>query len=292
MPLRIAARIAIAAALLAVPAASQAAGVVTPSSVTAVRVVPAGETVNLSLHCPRTAVALNGAVRQKAAGTTVRRSAPGQGAGDWSFTLAAAPGSKARRASAVLRCVQLTLPVGTSRARLGVRTRGNPAVVIPAGGSTAVQLRCGAGWLGTGYGLDAGTSDDVRLAAVVPVARGWNFNVENIGSAPVTAGVTVRCLKRTVPARSGGAPTELRFRVTRPAGPTSLGPRKTSFARTCDPGQFSLATGSIVDALDSIELDASGPIRQGWGRWSFRHASGGDHVRTFLVCLSRGSTFH
>jgi hypothetical protein len=291
MPFRAAARISIAATLLALPGSSHAAGVVTPSSATAVAVVPAGATVGMDLQCPRPAVALNAAVRQKGAGVTVRRSAPGQDAGDWSFRLAAAPGSNARRASAVLRCVELTLPIGTSRARLGVRTRSRPDIAIPAGGSAAAQLRCGAGWIGTGYGLDAGTSDDVRLASVVPVARGWDFKLENTGSAPVTAGVSARCLRQTVTARRGGAPTELRFRVTRPARPASVGPGSTSFARSCGPGRFSLATGSIVDALDSIELDASGPIRKGWGRWSFRHASGGDSVRTFLVCLSRGSTF-
>jgi hypothetical protein len=291
MPYRIAARLALIVALFAVPASAHAAGVVTPSSVTAVTVVPAGDTANMSLHCPSPAVALNGAIRQKGAGVTVRRSLPGSDAGGWRFRLAAAPGANARRVSAVLRCVQLTLPIGTSGARIAVRTRSMP-VPIPPGGTASVRLRCGRAWLATGRGLDAGTSDDVRLASVVPSAHGWDFVVENVGSAAVSATVSARCLKRSVAARRGGEPTELRFRVTRPAGPASVGPGTASFAHSCGPGRFSLATGSIVDALDSIELDASGPIRKGWGRWTFRNASGGDDVRTFLVCLSRGSSFN
>jgi hypothetical protein len=47
-----------------------------------------------------------------------------------------------------------------------------------------------------------------------------------------------------------------------------------------------------VDPRDAIALAAGGPVRSQRGRWTFRHASGGDRVRTFLVCLSTSSGFN
>ena len=44
-------------------------------------------------------------------------------------------------------------------------------------------------------------------------------------------------------------------------------------------------------ATDTIELSNSGPGRLDWGRWTFRGASTSQTVRTFLVCLARGSGF-
>jgi hypothetical protein len=288
MPKRVAVCISLNIALLAVPGGALAAEVVKPSSVTADVVVPAGGTSTVRLECPSPAVALSGAVRQMGPAVTLRRSTPGLGANDWRFRLAA-DGTGGRRVSAVLRCVRLAVPAGLSGTRLDVKTRSRPSVVIPAGGTAAAQVRCGPAWLATGYGLEAGTSGSVRVASAVPVAHGWDFVLENVGAAPVTAGVSARCLRQTV--RSGGA--ELRFRASRPSRRNTLGTRRSpAFAHGCGAGRFSLATGVILDPLDTIELAASGPVRRAWGRWAFRQASGGDSVRTFLVCLRTDSAFN
>jgi len=170
-----------------------------------------------------------------------------------------------------------------------VKTSRQPSVAIPAGGATEVAVRCGSAWAATGYGLDAGASGNVRLASVVPVAHGWNFVLENVGTAPATAGVSARCLRRTV-STTGSA--ELRFGITRPSRGNVLGTDSTpTLSHSCGAGRFSLATGSIVDPRDAIELAASGPVRSERGRWTFRNASGGDRVRTFLVCLNTSSGF-
>jgi hypothetical protein len=285
MRLRIAACISVAAALISLPAAAHAAGSVRPSSITAATVVPSGGTSTIGLRCPPQAVALNAAITRRGSAVTVERSIPGSGPADWRFKLSAAD-SGSRGVRAVIRCVRLRLPVGVSGARLALRTRKQPRIAIPAGGTASARLRCGPAWLATGYGLDAGGS--VRLAAAEPVAHGWNFTLENVGSTPVSAGVSARCLRHTV--RAGSA--ELRFHASRPSHSNVLGPARASrFRHGCDPSRFSLATGFAVDPLDTIELAASAPFGRLWGRWTFRHPTGGDQVRTFLVCLSRQSGF-
>ncbi len=282
MPLRIAASISVVAALIAVPAGAHAASVVRPTSVSARDTLTAG-THTLHLQCPTPSVALNAAVIRKSPGVTVRRSIPGNAAGNWRFRVEVANGGS--RVRSVLRCVRLEAPAGVSKARLEVKTRRQQGVGIPAGGATEVAVRCGSAWVATGYGLDAGTSGNVRLASVVPVAHGWNFVLENVGPSDTTAGVSARCLRRTV---STAGPAELRFDITRSSRANVLGTDTTpTLTHSCGSGRFSLATGSIVDPRDSIVFAAGGPIRSQGGRWTFRNASGGDRVRTFLVCLSR-----
>lgn len=287
MPKRVAALVSLSLLALAAPGSALAGEVVKPSSVTADVVVPADGTRTVTLECPGTAVALSGAVRQNGPAVTVERSTPGLHANDWRFQLAAS-GAGGRRVSAVLRCVRLAVPAALSGARLELKTRISAPVTIAGGGTAAVRLRCGPAWLATGHGLDAGTSGAVRVASAVPVAHGWDFVLENVGASPVTAGVSARCLRQTV--RTGSA--ELRFLASRPSRGNRLGSRRSpSFAHGCGAGLFSLATGHVLDPLATIELAASGPVRQGGGRWAFRQASGGDSVRTFLICMRTDSTF-
>jgi hypothetical protein len=284
---RLAACISLSVVPLAAPGGALAGEVMKASSVTADVVVPAGGTSSVSLECPGTAVALSGAVRQMGSAVALRRSTPGLGANDWSFRFAA-NGSGGRRVSAVLRCVRLAVPAGLGEARLEVKTLRRTGVVIPAGGTASVQVRCGLAWLATGHGLEPGTSGNVRVASAVPVAHGWNFVLENVGAAPVSAGVSARCLRQTV--RAGSA--ELRFRASRPSRGNTLGNSSSpSFAHGCGAGRFSVATGLVLDPLATIELAATGPVRRAGGRWSFRQASGGDRVRSFLICLRTDSTF-
>jgi hypothetical protein len=151
-----------------------------------------------------------------------------------------------------------------------------------------MQPRCGSAWLATGYGLNGGSKDGVRVASAVPVAHGWNFVLENVGTAPASAVVSVRCLRQTVRAGSSA----LRFRASRPSRSNRIGTRRVpAFAHACGAGLFSLATGVVLDPLATIELAASGPVRPGSGRWAFRRATSGDRVRSFLICLRTGAGF-
>jgi hypothetical protein len=292
MPLRIAVCLSLTAALLALPAAVEAADVVRPSSVSSTALVPAGATRTVSLQCPSSSVALSGAVTRTGPGVTIRRSTPGSEPGTWRFRVAVQRGAGARRAQAVLRCVRLAVPNGLSGVRLAVKTRSRRGAPVPVGGTASVAVRCGPAWLATGYGLDAGSGGNVRLASAMPVASGWRFTLENVGSAPASAGVSVRCVRQTVRASRAGGSAELRFQITRPSQANGLGTSpRPSFSHSCGGRLFSLATGFTVDPLATIELAASGPLHATRGRWQFRQASGGDEVRTFLVCLSRSSRF-
>ena len=89
MPFRLGAALAVLAVLVFAPASAQAAKVIRTTSVTASAVVPPGSTSTSRLECPAPWVALSGAVTSKGTGVTVRRSSPGNEAGDWRFRFAA-----------------------------------------------------------------------------------------------------------------------------------------------------------------------------------------------------------
>ena len=289
MPTRLAALISVLAACAAVPVGAQAASVVRTTSIDATAVVPPGATSTDRLECPSPWVAVSGAVTSRGTGVTVLRSRPGDEASDWTFRFAADTSAR-RKVRTVLRCVRLEVPAGVSGARLNVRTIRRPAFRVPVGATAPLSLRCGRAWLATGYGFGE-RQGSVRLASVVPSAHGWDFLLENTGAADARADVHIRCLRQAVSASRNGASTELRFGVSRPSSGNVVGSGRASFSHRCGGNRFSLATGSIVDPLGTIELADSGPVRFGSGRWTFRQASGGERVRTFLVCLARGSGF-
>jgi len=289
MPTRLAALIPVLAACAAVPAGAQAASVVRTTSINATAVVPPGATSTGKLECPSPWAAVSGAVTSRGTGVRVLLSRPGDGAGEWTFRFAADTSSR-RTVRTVLRCVRLEVPAGISGARVNVRTIRRPAFRVPVGATAPLSLRCGRPWLATGYGFGERVGS-VRLASVVPSAHGWDFLLENTGAADARADVHIRCLRQAVSASRNGASTELRFRVSRSAQENMIGPNRARFSHRCGGNRFSLGTGSIVDPLGTIELADSGPVRSAWGRWTFRQASGGESVRTYLVCLARGSGF-
>jgi hypothetical protein len=293
MPLRLTTRVTLAATfLLAFPATAHAQDVVRPSSVTGGTTVPAGGSKTLTLRCPGTGVALNAAVTSQAAGVTVRRSTPGTAANDWRFRVSAAAGAAGGRVGAVLRCVRLRLPQNMSGARLLIRTRMRPFQQIQAGAPAAKRVRCGRGWIGTGYGLDYGASGELRVAEAVPDASGWRFRVENTGARVTSASVSVRCLKRTVAARRSGARTSLGFQVARSAVVNEVPAGSRAVRSSCTRRQFSLATGVSFDWRDDIVQLNSHPRGERAGLWSFSQAGGIEPVRSFLVCLGRRSQFN
>ena len=284
---RIALCVPLTLALLAAPASALAADVVVPSSVAATTTVPADGARTLALSCPTRAVALNAAVTNHDPGVTVRRSIPGSGAGTWRFRLTGEGGGGGVRA--VLRCVRLQLPIGVSGARLDVSTR-RPPVVVPAGGRTIVRLRCGAAWVGTGYGFDPGTRGDARLASVVPRPHGWDFIIANAASTEAKSRVSARCLRQTVTSTGG----RLRFNVPRLVFSDLIGRMPGSagtFTERCAKNQFSLATGYVVGETSDVELRLTHPEGRRAGRFRFRRAASDDVVTTYLVCLGRRTQF-
>jgi hypothetical protein len=207
---------------------------------------------------------------------TVRRSIPAPNGGDWTFRLTAAAGARRRAVSAVLRCVRLALPAGVSSARLVTRTRRPPSIAVPAGSSAPLEVDCARGFAATGYGLDRGAGSDLAIAAAVPSDRGWRFRVENSGGSSAR----------------GGASTQMTFGLAQRRFSNAIGAGGAgTYSHSCGRSQFSVATGSEVDAADSIEIRGSNPVGSRGGRWAFARARTGDRVKSFLVCLSRRTQF-
>lgn len=290
MLLRLGLSLSIVVLLLALPAAGHAAPTVVTSSTAVETLVPAGGTRTVSLSCAAPAVSLSAAATRLGRAVTVRRSMPGAEAGSWTFTFAARRAA-GRVAEAEVRCVRLAVPAGMSRARLAVRTRGESGITIPPGESRSVRSGCGSRYLATGHGIRRGTRGDVRIAAAVPTRSGWSFELENVGSRTAVAGVSARCLRRTVRARRGGEAVELRFAVARREFSDTASSGNARFTHSCRRGEFSVATGSEVDPLDPIALVRSHAAGRRAASWTFARANDGDPVTTHLVCLSRGSRF-
>jgi len=292
MPFTIAVRLALVLAVLAVPADALAASAVRTSSVTGRLVVPAGRASTITLHCPANTVAVNGAVSRRGGGVVLRRSMPKRDVGAWAFRVAAAGGSGSRSVSAVARCVGMRVPSGFEGARLRALTRHRLGIALGAGQTATTRLGCGRAWSATGYGFDAGASGHVRLRAAVPDSHGWRFTFENTGSSSAQAGVSARCIARTVAARrSGGGTSELRFRFARRTRGVVLLPGDGTFGDACGGNRFSLATGFRSDPAASVELALASPTGRRAGRWSYRGAGATDTMQSFLVCLSRTSRF-
>ena len=285
-------RLSILLALLAVPADALGANTIRTSSVTRSLVVPSGSPSTIRLHCPPTAVALNGAITRRGAGVAVLGSKPGRDHGSWSFR-AAASGAGSRSISAVLRCVRLEVPTGLSGVRLHVRTRISPEIAIAPGDTATERLGCGRAWTATGYALSGG-GDAVRLARAVPGAHGWRFTLENTGSSTVRAVVSARCLRTNVTAtRSRGGTAELRFGVVRRSFSAVFPPGRGQIdATACTGGRFSLAAGGSLDPASPIELVIASPVGQSAGRWRVVGGSGRDEFTVYTVCLARGSAFN
>jgi hypothetical protein len=291
MRLSLAACASLILVVLVPPAAALAADTVRPSYEGESVSIPPGATRGLTLDCPAGAVALNAAVSRRGSGVTVRRSTPGVEAGSWSFR-ASNRTSGRRRMSAIVRCVRLTTPAGVSGVQLLVRTLMPPGFDIPAGGTADRQVRCPRGWVPTGYGIHAGAdAGAVNVSRAVPDARGWSFTLENSGAAAAEASLKVRCLRRTVTGSRGGTPTSLRFRFSRPRFDNSGIPSGDGFTHRCGRRQFSLAAGVAFHPQADIVLDESFAASERLGVWLFRRSDTTEDIRSWIVCLRRGSRF-
>jgi hypothetical protein len=293
--------IAVAAAAAILPAAgAQAQGAVEPHSITRTATVTAGESRSLTLSCPRGAVALNASVTSLGAGVAVRDSLPGNDARRWTLRLVALEGARRRRVTAELRCVSLKLSNGVTAVQLRTFTERRPELRVPGLSTRRFELRCGRGHIPTGYGLDRGRqgtaeglpSGEVRIAGAVPTRRGWVFRLENTGGARATAGLSIRCLKRTAVGRRPGGDLRHRFSIGLRRfrhAVASGGEREVS--NSCGDSAFSVATGVALDADDDIMLSGSSPDGPGGGSWTFKQGSGSERVTTYLICLSRETRF-
>jgi hypothetical protein len=290
MPFRVGLSFCIAFALVALPSSAHAA-VVAPSSTSAERVVPAGGARTVTLSCPGTSVALSAAVTRQGRSAELLRSVPsGHDAGDWLLTFGAGRGA-GRRVDAELRCVRLRVPAGVSGARLSVQTESRTRLRVPAGGTKTARVSCAPGYVATGWGFRRSRRGELQVAAAVPSAGGWRFELENAGAGAARAAVSARCLKRVVRGRRGGGSVVLRFRVVRRAFEDVVAGGRPSLSHRCRGGQYSLAAGHEVNPLDAIALVRSGASSRSRASWTFAEASAGDAVTTHVVCLARGSRF-
>ena len=262
------------------------AAVVRTSSVSRSITVAPGTERTLTLSCRGTSVALSGAARSGL--DTLTGSFPRFGTRRWTFRFAA--GDRARRASAVLRCVRLDLPKGVRRVRLRVGTALQRDVDVAAGATQGVTVVCPFGAVPTGWGFQRVKADDsLSVAAVVAKASGWRFTFENRGSSGAKVDPYIRCLDPVQRARGGRTH---RFSIRTASFTDSIGPGSDSSAgHACRDGEFSLATGVALPPAEDIFLTGTHPGGKRRGRWSFRQPGATSTVDTTLRCLDRGTTF-
>ena len=290
MPFRVALSFCTLFALVALPSSAHAA-VVTPTSTAVETTVPAGGARTVTLSCPGSSVALSAGVTRLGRSAELLRSVPsGRAAGDWLLTFGARQGA-GRRVEAEARCVRLRVPAGVSGARLSVQTESRTRLRVAAGRTKTANVGCAPGYVATGWGLRRGRRAGIEIAAAVPSARGWRFELENTGAGATRAAVSARCLKRVVRGRRNGEAVQLRFRVARRASEGAIGGARSSVSDRCRGGQYSLATGHRVNPLDAIALVRSGATGRNRASWTFAGASAGDAVTTHTVCLARDSRF-
>jgi hypothetical protein len=273
-------------ALAAIPGAAEARDVVQPSTVSRSATVVGGAARTLQVSCPTPAVALNATATGLPAGATVRRSLPGTGVLGWSLELAAAENAARQRLSASVRCLRLALPAGVTDVRLSASTRFEPDISVPAGSTQPVALRCGAGYIPTGYGLDT-LAGRVSTAAAVPGPRGWSFRLANSSGTEARVTVSIRCTRTRIKGRRNRASVSLRLE-TRRASFTDAAIQGEALRHSCRAGEFSVATGASLDGASGLELASAQPTGARGGLWTF---TGAGRVETHLLCLARGSTF-
>jgi hypothetical protein len=204
----------------------------------------------------------------------------------WSLELAAAENAARQRLSASVRCLRLSLPVGVTGVRLAASTRFEPDLAVPAGGTQRVALRCGAGYIPTGYGLDT-LAGRVGTAAAVPGPRGCSVRLANSSSTETRVTVSIRCTRALIRGRRSGASVSLRLE-TRRASFTNTAIPGEALRHSCRAEEFSVATGASVDQASGLEVASTQPAGARGGLWTF---TGTGTVETHLLCLARGSTF-
>ena len=277
----------LAAALAAFPAAAEARDVIQPSTVSRSATVAGGSTRTLQLSCRAPSIALNATATGLPAGASLLGSAPAAGVLRWSLELAASESVARQRLSASIRCLRLGLPAGVTDVSLGAATKRPPELLIPAGQSVRVALRCERGYIPTGYGLSRGDAR-VQLVGAVASARSWNFRLANAGSDQAPASLSIRCVLARVEGLRRGVPVSLRLATRRAHFSDTVEPGR-ALRHSCRAGEFSVAAGVSLDPAAGLELVSAQPAGARDGRWSFRGGSG--RVETQLLCLARGSSF-
>jgi hypothetical protein len=243
--------------------------------------------ISRTLSCPRGGVALGGAVVAISPEVITRASMP-DGVSRWTYRFAGGPG----KARVVLRCVRVRPTGGLRKSEIRVSTR-NFDGTVPANSSLRATLRCGSGYVPTGYGLEQGQAGTASVAVARPGPRAWTFVLENEGNDDTRPTIHARCLVRAATASGPGgtASHPLVVRVARFGDRVNGGARRAVTHR-CPPGQFSAGSGHSLPASDDIEATRNFVFRRRFGRWIFVNPGGGaETARTFLTCLSLRTGF-
>jgi hypothetical protein len=273
--------------LLAVPAGAQAQVVDAFTVERTVQVKP-GTTRTLALTCPDPGVALHGAVTSSFGGDSI----PRKNASGWNFRFSSTA-TGTRKASAILRCVRLRVPLGLRGVELNITSVRRSGMTIEPGASERVELECGRGYAPTGWGLQGGSgaaAEGLAVTAAVPTTNSWVFKVENTGDAQARASLHARCLERQQRATNGQTHT---FAFTKRSFSDQIAKgRNRKVNHSCRKGQYTVATGVSLAPGADLLLTGTSPLGKQKGRWSFRHpTTRTETVKTLLVCLGLNSRF-
>ncbi len=283
-------RVAVIAGLaVLVPAGAASAGALQASSENADIRLSAGGAATKTVSCARGSIALSGAV-VPASNTATVSSVP-RGVRSWRFEVVSTRRS-AVRLRAQLRCVRLVVPEGVGRTTVRVGTKFVRRALVPAGGSSAVRLRCQRGLVPTGFGFDHGTATgpgaDVQFTSIEPVDTGFKVGMENLGQQDATVTPYARCVQQRQ--RGKGAQHTMRLLRKSYSGRLKRGVFRVKGA--CPRGYFSIEAGHKFKASGSLFELASRATGTRGGRWYFGSPSRDpQRVSAYLLCLDLRTTF-
>ena len=203
-------------------------------------------------------------------------------------------GSDQRTVRTVLAACGWSCRPGVSGARLNVQTRRRRASWIPAGGTTsaAAPLRRRA-WVATGYGFAEPRAAPCGSRRWSPRRAAGTSCSRTSAPRPRWPDVSARCLERTVTAkqRRGHGSAALPASRGRPgrtsSGRTHADGSRTAAARTSSASRRGRSWTRRTRSSSPPAVRCAPPGAA--GRSGRRAAA--TSVRTFLVCLARGSGF-
>ena len=283
----------LAGSLLAASSASAAAPVV--RSVERLVPIRQGDVIVSTLPCPSGMAALGGGVISQPTGSTLRGSMPSS-VSRWRFRFGGYTGARKRNARVVLRCAALDLPGNdTTTLRTAFPT---DRVTVRALSTATTTLTCPRGYLPTAWGFERrppGSSsplgpEETQVFRALAGGRAFQMGLENLGGADESVRVRARCVQQRTRTREGLVHS---FRIRKLTYRDRVRQGVDVEHHACPRGYFGLGTGHQVDASDDILFRGSFLRRARSGRWSFENTlDTGDLVRTQLLCLNRGTSFH
>jgi hypothetical protein len=235
---------------------------------------------SFTVSCPKGYTALNGGTYPTISDVVTSLSAPDRGLRKWRFGFDAEGPSKVR---VEVRCGGVRFRHRT-RSRFQVQTSARNNVLVRAGATRKVRLKCAKGRIPTGYGQSQTLGQDrepgaIDFYSVAPSRRGFVIRLRNQSTEDSKIDLFLRCWKRT-----GRGQLRVKVRKFRTRIPAN---GRKGVKHRCRRGEFALATGWSFSPDSGVALTSTRTTGKRKARWSFDNGSDGARARTSILCLAR-----